>query len=341
MNKKTRRLGRFAWGCVSASLVLILGLACNANSEVPEAQAESGQMEEGFVMTDDGFGLYYAKVGSGPKTVILPARLFAFDDFTWLADEGYTLISYDMRNRGKSESIADGSRLTIEADVSDLEAVRRHFGVERFSPIGYSYLGLMVVLYAVEHPQHVERIVQLGPVPMRFGTEYAEEFRAKREPDPEMIAEIRAMRADQGHLVRPYEYCLAEYSRYVRPRLVGDPSNVDVVPTPEFICSMPNEWPANLARHLRHQFVGSVQKLEPPVEQIRQLQIPVLTIHGRLDLNAPYGSGREWVRTLPNARLVTIDKGAHQSFSEYPEQVRRAVEVFLAGDWPKGAEIIE
>ena len=75
-----------------------------------------------------------------------------------------------MRNRGKSEHIDDGSKLTIQNDVRDLETVRQHFGVTRFTPVGYSYLGLMVVMYAMEHPDHVERIVQLGPVPLKFGT---------------------------------------------------------------------------------------------------------------------------------------------------------------------------
>lgn len=46
------------------------------------------------------------------------------------------------------------------------------------SPIGYSYVGLLVMLYALEHPDRVERIVQLGPVPIRFGTEFPPERRS-------------------------------------------------------------------------------------------------------------------------------------------------------------------
>ena len=51
---------------------------------------------------------------------------------------------------------------------------------------------------------------------------------------------------------------------------------------------------------------------------------PVLTIHGRKDRNAPYGAGREWASLLPNARLLTLDRAAHQSsecgrgFREHP-----------------------
>jgi pimeloyl-ACP methyl ester carboxylesterase len=41
--------------------------------------------------------------------------------------------------------------------------------------------------------------------------------------------------------------------------------------------------------------------------------MPVLTIHGTKDRNAPYGSGREWAFNLPNARLLTIKGGAHNA----------------------------
>lgn len=294
--------------------------------------------QEGFIKGSDGAELYYRKVGNSAKTVIMPGRLFVFEDFRWLGEAGYTFITYDMRNRGRSDAISEGKRLTIEADVADLEAVRRHFQVERFTPIGYSYLGLMVVLYALDYPRHVNRIIQFGAVPMRYGTEYPEELQATRQIGPEIIRKLRARRQEEEHIKDPQNYCEEEWNGVERPRLVGDPAHVDVLPTAEFICSMPNEWPINLARHLQHQFVESVQKLRVPRERIGQLEIPVLTVHGRLDLNAPYGAGVEWARALPNARLMTIDRGAHNAFAEFPDQIRPAVRTFLKGEWPEEAK---
>jgi proline iminopeptidase len=157
------KMKRRAW------LGLLLLLAATAIA------APAPQPTEGFVTVEQGVELYYVKVGSGAQTVILPARLFTFEDFRWLAGR-YTLISYDMRNRGRSSRVEDLARISLAADVADLEAIRRHFGVDKPHLIGYSYLGLMVMLYALDHPQHVERIVQLGPVPLKFGTEYRPEY---------------------------------------------------------------------------------------------------------------------------------------------------------------------
>lgn len=325
--------------------ILILALFAMALAHFPftlragpvAAQRESHPgLEEGYVTTPDGVRLYYVKAGRGARTVILPARLFTFDDFRWLAED-YTLISYDMRNRGRSETVADGSLITFEADVEDLETIRRHFQVEKFSAIGYSYLGKAIVVYAMQHPERIERLIQIGPVPLTFDTEYPNHLAAQHEVPEELRKPLREMRARNYHLTHPREYC-EEESRVYRPGLVGDPANVAKLGPSQ--CDMPNEWPMNLVRHMRLHFQESAQKHTVPREQIAQVKAPVLTIHGTLDRNAPYGAGREWCLLLPNARLLTVKDAAHQVFAEYPEIVRPAVRAFLAGSWPEAAEKI-
>ena len=143
-------------------------MACGNEAETPVADlpptVDSAAFEAGFVPASDGVDLYYRKVGKSVRTVIVPSRLFAWDDLAWLG-EHFTLISYDMRNRGRSSEVENGSVLTLEKDVEDLEAVRGHFAVESFSTLGYSYLGKVVIMYARAHPERIERIVQVGPTP--------------------------------------------------------------------------------------------------------------------------------------------------------------------------------
>ena len=67
---------------------------------------------------------------------------------------------------------------------------------------------------------------------------------------------------------------------------------------------------------------------------------PVLTIHGTKDRNAPYGSGREWAMTLPEARLVTVPGAGHLSWVEAPGLVFTSINTFLDGKWPTTAEKI-
>lgn len=294
------------------------------------------QVEEGYVPTDDGTRLYYQKTGHGSQTLIIPGSLFTFETFKQLADK-YTVIAYDMRGRGRSDAIPDeqkAAKISIQDDVKDVERIRQHFKVQKASLIGYSYLGLMVVMYAMEHPERVERIVQIGPVPIKFNTKYPDHLTATDDPGEKLVAELRQLRKENYHVTHPKEYCEKEWA-YSRLRLVGNSANANKLGPSQ--CEMPNEWPVNLAKHFEYSFV-SVQKLDLPKEKIAGVKLPVLTIHGTKDRNAPYGSGREWAMTLPNARLLTVPGAAHQVFAEFPEIVLPAIRTFLAGRWSEGVE---
>jgi pimeloyl-ACP methyl ester carboxylesterase len=105
-------------------------------------------------------------------------------------------------------------------------------------------------------------------------------------------------------------------------------------------CDMPNEWPANFARHLQYHF-GAIQELDVSREDVARVRVPVLTIHGTWDRNAPYAAGREWAMTLPNARLLTVEGAAHQVTADAPDVVIGAIDGFVDGKWPAGAEQVK
>lgn len=282
--------------------------------------------EKGFITVDPGTRIFYEKVGrDGPATVI-PLHLFLFDDFRHLA-KNRTLIFYDVRNRGRSDRVEDKSKITIQEDVEDLEKLRKHFGLKKFSLIGESYVGLLVVMYAMKYPQYVEKIVQIGPVPLKFGTDYPKEMTAGDEdkiPDPAELAKLDELRQRDFHKTNPQEFCEKDWL-VSRTGLVGVPANAAKIKS---VCHLPNEWPVNLERHFGSHFV-SVQNLDIPKEEVARVTVPVLTIHGTKDRNAPYGAGREWSQMLPGARLLTVEGAAHFPWIDRPDLVFSAIDEFL------------
>lgn len=291
------------------------------------------KVEEGFVTAEDGAKLHYRKIGRAPLTVIVPLGSILFDHVRQLSDMA-TVIAYDTRNRGRSERVEKVNTLTIQQDVRDLEAVRRHFNVDRFVPIGYSYLGMMVAMYAMEHPSRVSRIIQIGPVPIRFETKFPPHLAEPQDTlgaPAELVARYRALRAQSG--VDQRELCEAESAVFAY-LLVGNPAHHTRVTS---LCDLPNEWPANFARHLERHW-GSVKELELGDAELRKVTMPVLTIHGTRDRNAPYGAGREWALRLPEARLVTVEGAAHAAYLDDPVTVFGSIRQFLRGEWPLGAE---
>lgn len=288
---------------------------------------------------DDGVRLFYRVTGTGERTLIAPGDLFLHPVLSELAHDR-RVVSYDMRGRGRSDRVADSTKITIQWDVRDLEAVRRHVGAEKASVIGFSYLGLMVLLYALEHPERVDRIVQIGPVARRWDRRFPSELTATDPtPVPDSAGRAELARLQSSNLAdsNPRLHCERMW-RISRVALVGDPRLADRVPDP---CQLPNEWHRSFSRHLRHHFVGSVQRLDIPWETFHRLTHPVLTIHGTRDRNAPYGAGREWATRLPNARLLTVRGAAHMPWIDQPAVVLTSIDTFLRGQWPPGTEQLE
>lgn len=307
-------------------LVLLLAVPAAAMAQAPTAK--------GYVDTAPGVSVYYERYGTGPNFVLVPGRLF-MPEFAALARPDRSLIQYDMRNRGLSKRVEDAAQITIMGDVADVEALRRHFGAEKVSLIGYSYLGLMIALYATEHPDRVERLVQIGAVARKFGTPYPADQQAGNDSlnadGKAAEAAWNAMRANIDK-ADPKEACAA-LQRYVSYQLVGNPANHSKVPNG---CSYENESIANFGRHLGAHF-ADIQKRDFAREPFTNLEQPVLTLHGTLDRNAPYGSGLEWATTFPNARLITVEGGAHQLWLDDPGALAD-IDRFLAGEWPARAQ---
>jgi pimeloyl-ACP methyl ester carboxylesterase len=109
----------------------------------------------------------------------------------------------------------------------------------------------------------------------------------------------------------------------------------------ENYCDYKNEWIGNFFKHISTNITPSIMQLKVSWEKIKKISQPVLTIHGRNDRNAAYGSGREWAFNLPNARLVTIENAAHLPWIESPEIVSEAIKTFLDGKWPKAGETVK
>ena len=264
---------------------------------------------EGFVTADDGVKLHYRKVGDSPITIIVPLESILFDDFKQLSDMA-TVISYDLRNRGRSDRLSDLSSVSVQQDVQDLEAVRKQLNIEKFVPVGFSYLGRMVAQYAAAHPDRVTRVVQIGPVSM------------KAEAPRGTTAEHAAAPAD----------CASDW-KTTSEWLVADPAHAKRLASP---CALPNEHPAALQAHFA-KLIGSLSADVPPTD-ITKITVPVLTIHGEKDRNAPYAGGREWARVLPNARFVSVPNAAHAAWADDPVIVFGSIREFLRGNWPLTAE---
>ncbi|HEX2834906.1 MAG TPA: alpha/beta fold hydrolase [Thermoanaerobaculia bacterium] len=294
-----------------------------AGSPPPAFKDEAVPEEEGFVDADGGAKLYYRKTGAGPITIIAPLDFIFHDPLKMFADIA-TVITYDARNRGRSSRV-DVKTMSIEQDVRDLEAVRAQLKVETFVPVGYSYLGKMVVLYAAAHPARVRRVVQLSPagnVP----------HEVKRDPnlgvseaDQKKLDEVKAKK-DATSL----ELCEANWN-VMRYGFVGNPKYASRVTSP---CAFENERWENFGPAFQVLWPTALQPMSDA--DVAKVTMPVLVIHGTKDRNASYEDGKAWAKALPDARLLTVENAAHATWADDPVVVLGAIRHFLRGEWPLG-----
>lgn len=319
---------------VAVPWMLLAALACSGAAERKPATARGSEAKpgarDGYVEASDGTRLYYRQMGEGLRAVVVPVGFYLEDALAPLASDGRRLIFYDPRGRGRSDAV-DTTRVSLDRQVSDLEDLRRSLGIERMALIGWSGLGMEMVVYALRHPDRVTRIVQVAPVPPR-NTPYNERAYAERERriDPEAERAFRA-REEAGEFEGdPAAECRAEQA-VTLPVNFADPSNASKVPD---VCVYPNERSDNLGPLFR-ALLGSFGDYDWRNE-LHGLHVPRLVLHGAADAFPVEGS-QEWVRGYPEARLMVVPGAGHFVFLERPDVFFPAVRSFLGGDWPEDA----
>jgi proline iminopeptidase len=145
-----------------------------------------------------GVDLFVRRIGAGPPVVVLHGgpgadHNYLLPGFDALAD-GRELIYYDQRGGGRSP-VARDVPVGWTEHVADLDALRDAWELERLTIAGYSWGGLLALLYALEHRHRVARLALISPAPSwRAARERFESRFGQRNLDPAFQEARRALR---------------------------------------------------------------------------------------------------------------------------------------------------
>jgi proline iminopeptidase len=312
--------------------LLLAGLViADAQSRFPKASAY-GPVVEGYFPGADGVRLFYRRVGSGTNRVVF----LHGGPGLGIGDGGYdmeplapdrVLFMYDQRGSGRSEVVTDPKLLTAEYHVRDLEAFRKLFGMERMTLIGLSWGSGLAALYTAAHPNRVERLLLVSPMPpakLPFLEQRFARINSLIGPsNVSRLAEIRQLlpKASDAEAVT---LCREAFTISSPPYLVN-PAGFTRERSEE-MCDAP---PAAL----RNRFVVVTAVLDSlgdwdfrPI--LSTIKAPTLVIEGE-KTNVPIDATRVWATSIPNARLQLISKAGHLPFIEQPADFFKAAERFL------------
>ena len=272
-----------------------------------------------FARSADGVGIAYAVHGNGPPLLIdkcwVSHLQFDWQSPLWqhyLVELGRiaTVIRYDERGYGLSDrDVADHS---LEARVSDLQAVADDAGLERFALLAMAQAGPVALEYAARHPERLTRLIL-------YGTFAGDRLTAAPE-DAELYETVGAM------IKTGWDRPTAEFRRVFTSMMIPDGTEEQMRWIDDLQREAVDAETAMLARAARVVTDSSAR--------LGQLDLPTLVLHSRGDRAQPYQRGRDLAARISGARLVPLESNNHIVLADepaWPAFVREVTE-FLAPD---------
>lgn len=170
---------RLTAASIAAALAVALfapASALAAGRPVPQAPAAHRLRSwSGFIPSTDGVRLWVQSVGggaAGAQVIVLvhggPGLSLGYlSIFDRLASPAEQIVSYDQRGAGRSTRPADGN-YGLDAQVADLEAVRKWSGAQRITILGHSWGGIPAAAYTATYPAHVAALALLDALPLNW-----------------------------------------------------------------------------------------------------------------------------------------------------------------------------
>lgn len=260
--------------------------------------------------------------GRGPAVVLAhggPGMSDNLGPVADLIDDIATVHRFDQRACGRSTG--EGVGQNIASAVEDLDALRRHFGHEKWIVGGHSWGAALAMFYALAHPLKTHAVIYLsGPGIAHLTAKPAAKSRRERLTALELVEfeslEARAKLGDADAQRRlTHLYWRTDFS--------------DANKAPDFnlspIFAYPrNEDAANALRNSAQERFAQGNL----VAEVRGLDIPVLVLHGTDD-PLPVEGATALAGFLPNAKLVTVEAVGHLPWLEDAESTKKGLRDFL------------
>ncbi|WP_129669678.1 alpha/beta fold hydrolase [Phytoactinopolyspora endophytica] len=228
-----------------------------------------------------------------------------------MLDSAHHVHRYDQRGCGRSTGPHD---YRPDRAIADLEALRRHWGYDRWTVFGHSWGAALVLAYAWTHPEHVRAVIYCsgtGP-----GTEWRRPYQT--ESAKRLTTEQLARRDELEQQERAWDEEV-EYRTLCWLPDYADPVNAEARARAAASVRFEINWQAN-----RELWSG-----QPDViTHATKVTAPALIIHGEQDPR-PLANARRLLDILPSATFAAIPDAGHSPWFEAPTAFSTRLNAFL------------
>jgi proline iminopeptidase len=228
-------------------------------------------------------------------------------------------VLYDQRGGGKSNP-PDRGEITWRTQVADLRAVIAELALEPLTVVGYSWGGMLALLYAIDAAERgapmPRRMVLIDPAPVtrEYRRQFEAEFAARQASSAVVAMREEVTTSDlrerdpDAYRHRMFELSVAGY--FADPRNARDLTAFRVTGRVQ-----QSVWDS----------LGEFNLVAPGM--LDRVHVPSLVIHGRQD-PIPLASSEAVAQAL-GARLVVLENCGHVPYVEQPAELFAAIENFL------------
>jgi proline iminopeptidase len=236
--------------------------------------------------------------------------------------ERYKIIVFDQRGCGKSRPHAELKDNNTWALVDDMEALRRHLGVEQWQVFGGSWGSTLALAYGETHPQRVTELVLRGIFTLRREELlwFYQEGASWLYPDlwADYLAPIP--KRERGDMITAYYKRLTgddadEQLRAARALSLWEGGTVSFYPSQDRMQSFTNEtFALAFARIECHYFINAGffecdDQIIANIDRVRH--IPSVIVQGRYDVVTPMKTAHDLASAWPEADLQIIADAGH------------------------------
>ncbi len=277
-----------------------------------------------YDVTLNGVQIHYTVRGKGPLLIAHSGGPGAdardWDDFAKI-DDFVTIIAIHPRGSGLSGPAA-GDAYLLPDYASDVDALRRHLGLEKAMLMGWSHGGMVALEYAIRYPDSLSKLI-LFDTSAYFG-EFLSDVEAsvqafKNEPwfedsldalKKEWAGEYQTDE-DMGRLwQREKKFYFKKFD--VRAQAYAERTKDTLIKIAPLRVFNEKEAPSF--------------DLRPQLEKIN---VPTLIIVGRHDFITNVEMAKEMAARIPNAQMEVFEESGHYGFVEEPEKFYRVVKEFV------------
>lgn len=261
--------------------------------------------------------IFVRTIGTGPATVVLHGGPGAHHDYLLpqfdILSGNRKLIHYDQRGGGKSQ-VPRSQEVTWKDHVADLATLLERWELSSTTIVGYSWGGLLALLFATTHPKAVARLALVSPAPASAaGRRSFEKNLSERMQDP-AIRKARHKLQQSGlrerdpdaYRQRAFELSVAGY--------FCDPLGSHLL------------TPFRLTGRTQQSVWRSLGDYDIR-DRIAELDVPSLVIHGRHD-PIPIETAIETARLL-GADFEILENSGHVPYVEETAAFMKLLDTFL------------